>query len=164
MEYKDIPPLPNGVGGGLPTRWIYSEHGRFLSVYGIRNHTIMNFNLSSADDINTKLKRLYAKRDAGLIDNLDLQELEERLRINSNLTVYGNGYEPPTTAAIDEAKPTTSQRQLNHLERIRPLAHTIQANNKRRNTILTKKEEKEPDVITAVHNSLQYGKFSSSVL
>jgi hypothetical protein len=141
---KGVPMTPDGVGCcGMPTRWTYSEYGRFLSVYGIRNRIHVIFNLASSDDIEGKLNQLYKMRDNGLVDNIDLQELEERLRTMSNVHFYGNGSMAQTMAALEEeAKPTTSQKQLDHLERIRPLAHTDEANAKRRKTREDKKINK----------------------
>ena len=103
-DLSNTPITPAGVGGGMPTRWIYSEYGRFLSVYGIRNGISLVFNLASANDIETKLQDLYKKRDNGLVDNLDLQELEERLRLMSNITIYGNGSEDQSAVALQESK------------------------------------------------------------
>lgn len=143
MDFRNIPMAPAGVGQGMPTRWIYSEYGRFLNVYGIRNGISMTFNLASADDIKLKLDTLYTKRDNGLLDNIDLQELEERLRIMSNINVYGNGSQDQTSAALqEEVKPTTSPAQLAHMRRIQPLSHTDEANAKRRKTIEAKQEAK----------------------
>ena len=152
-----VPMTPAGVGGGMPTRWIYSTYGRFLSVYGVRNKVSVTFNTASSDDIKNKLSSLYKMRDNGIVDNIDLQELEERLRTMSNVNIYGNGSTEPSQVAIsepetsdeikeqkleEEVKPTTSQAQLDHLEKIRPLAHTDEANEKRRKTIEAKKVEK----------------------
>lgn len=143
MDFRNVPIAPAGVGQGMPTRWIYSEYGRFLNVYGIRNGISMTFNLASADDIKMKLDTLYTKRDNGLLDNIDLQELEERLRIMSNINVYGNGSQDQTSAALqEEVKPTTSPAQLAHMRRIQPLSHTDEANAKRRKTIEAKQEAK----------------------
>lgn len=143
MDFRNVPMAPAGVGQGMPTRWIYSEYGRFLNVYGIRNGISMTFNLASADDIKMKLDTLYTKRDNGLLDNIDLQELEERLRIMSNINVYGNGSQNQTSAALqEEVKPTTSPAQLAHMRRIQPLSHTDEANAKRRKTIEAKQEAK----------------------
>lgn len=143
MDFRNVPMAPAGVGQGMPTRWIYSEYGRFLNVYGIRNGISMTFNLASADDIKLKLDTLYTKRDNGLLDNIDLQELEERLRIMSNINVYGNGSQDQTSAALqEEVKPTTSPAQLAHMRRIQPLSHTDEANAKRRKTIEAKQEAK----------------------
>lgn len=143
MDFRNVPMAPAGVGQGMPTRWIYSEYGRFLNVYGIRNGISMTFNLASADDIKMKLNTLYTKRDNGLLDNIDLQELEERLRIMSNINVYGNGSQDQTSAALqEEVKPTTSPAQLAHMRRIQPLSHTDEANAKRRKTIEAKQEAK----------------------
>lgn len=143
MDFRNVPMAPAGVGQGMPTRWIYSEYGRFLNVYGIRNGISMTFNLASADDIKMKLDTLYTKRDNGLLDNIDLQELEERLRIMSNINVYGNGSQDQTSAALqEEVKPTTSPAQLAHMRRIQPLSHTDEANAKRRKTIEAKQEAK----------------------
>lgn len=143
MEFKNVPMTPTGVGRGMPTRWIYSEYGRFLSVYGIRNGFSVTFNLASADDIKMKLAVLYQKRDNGLLDNTDLQELEERLRIMSNINFYGNGSQDQTDAALqEEVKPTTSPSTLAHMRRIQPLSHTSEANEKRRKTLEEKRNAK----------------------
>lgn len=143
MDFSNVPMAPAGVGFGMPTRWTYSEYGRFLSVYGIRNGISITFNLASADDIKNKLEQLYIKRDNGLVDNTDLQELEERLRIMSNINVYGNGSQDQTVAALqEEVKPTTSPSQLAHMRRIQPMSHTDEANAKRRKTIEAKQEAK----------------------
>jgi hypothetical protein len=143
MDFKNVPMAPAGVGGGMPTRWIYSEYGRFLSVYGIRNGFSVTFNLASADDIETKLAVLYQKRDNGLLDNTDLQELEERLRIMSNINFYGNGSQDQTDAALqEEVKPTTTPSQLAHMRRIQPLSQTSEANAKRRKTMEEKRNAK----------------------
>lgn len=140
---SNTPMTVAGVGSGMPTRWIYSEYGRFLSVYGIRNGISITFNLASAEDIDTKLNILYEKRDNGLLDNIDLQELEERLRIMSNINFYGNGSQNQTDAALqEETKPTTSPAQLAHMRRIQPLSHTDEANKKRRKTIEARQEAK----------------------
>lgn len=142
-DLSNTPMTPAGVGGGMPTRWIYSEYGRFLSVYGIRNGISLVFNLASANDIETKLQDLYKKRDNGLVDNLDLQELEERLRLMSNITIYGNGSEDQSGVALQEnVNPTTSPSKLAHMRRIQPLSHTDEANKKRRKTIEAKREAK----------------------
>ncbi len=146
IEFKDLSTTPMtvaGVGGGMPTRWTFSEYGRFLSVYGIRNGITVTFNLASAEDIEGKLNKLYKMRDNGLLDNIDLQELEERLRVMSNINVYGNGSQNQTSAALqEEVKPTTSPAQLAHMRRIQPLSHTDEANAKRRKTIEAKQEAK----------------------
>lgn len=146
VEIKDLSNTPMtiaGVGGGMPTRWTYSEYGRFLNVYGIRNGISMTFNLASADDIQNKLNQLYRMRDNGMLSNLDLQELEERLRITSNINVYGNGSEEQTMAALsEEVKPTTSPSKLAHMRKIQPLSHTEEANAKRRRTLEDKRNAK----------------------
>lgn len=103
-DLTNTPMTPDGVGGGMPTRWTYSEYGRFLSVYGIRNQVHVVFNLASAEDIKQKLDALYKMRDRGLVDNIDLQELEERLRIMSNISIYGNGSKDQSMAAISESE------------------------------------------------------------
>lgn len=85
-----IPITPSGVGVygvGMPTRWTFSTFGDFLSVYGIRNHISMLFNIKSAEDIENKMRVLYRMRDDGCLDNDDLQELEERLRTMCDVTV-----------------------------------------------------------------------------
>ena len=55
MNFSNIPMTIAGVGSGMPTRWTYSEYGRFLSVYGIQNRISVTFNLASSDDIEQKL-------------------------------------------------------------------------------------------------------------
>ena len=144
MDFEDIPMAPAGVGfNSTPTKWIYSEYGRFLSVYGIYNGISVTFNLASADDIKNKLKILYTKRDNGMLSNDDLQELEERLRIMSNVNFYGNGSQDQTKAALQEqVKPTTSEKQLNHMRKIQPLSHSDEANHKRRKTLEEKRNLK----------------------
>lgn len=101
QEFKDAPIMLGGVGGGEPVRWIYGQYGNYLSVYGINNHISMVFNLNSADDIKHKLKELYELRDNNVIDNVDLQELEERLRLYSTLEIGGNA--PRSKAGIQES-------------------------------------------------------------
>lgn len=97
---KDIPITPSGVGGGLSTRWLYSEYGTILSAFHIVTGMTYTFNLSSKDDIELKLKSLYHKRDLGYISNDDVSELEERLRTANSLTSYGRDI---SNAALSES-------------------------------------------------------------
>lgn len=154
-DLSNQPMTPSGVGGGMPTRWVWSEYGRFLNAYGIRNGFNVTFNLSSAYDIKNKLAYLYDQRDKGLINSDDLQELEERLRTVSDFVIGGNDNQ--SGAAIEEieyddmaneaVKPSTSEKQLKHLEEIRPLAHSDEANEKRKKTLNEKRARKLINVI-----------------
>lgn len=141
LGYKDIPIAPAGVGGGNgTTRWLYSEYGTLLSALNITTGISYTFNLSSYEDIENKLKSLYHIRDLGRISNDDVSELEERLRTANDLTAYGR--EKSKAALSEECKPTTSQKQIDHLRKIQPLTHTDEANEKRRKTISAKQDEK----------------------
>ena len=154
-DLSDQPMTPSGVGGGMPTRWVWAEYGRFLNAYGIRNGFNITFNLESALDIKNKLAYLYQKRDEGLINSDDLQELEERLRTMSDFVIGGNDNQ--SGAAIEEieyddmaneaVKPSTSEKQLKHLEEIRPLSQTPEAKAKRAKTLIEKKARKMINVI-----------------
>ena len=154
-DLSDQPITPSGVGGGMPTRWVWAEYGRFLNAYGIRNGFNITFNLESALDIKNKLAYLYQKRDEGLINSDDLQELEERLRTMSDFVIGGNDNQ--SGAAIEEieyddmaneaVKPSTSEKQLKHLEEIRPLSQTPEAKAKRAKTLIEKKARKMINVI-----------------
>lgn len=164
---KDVPMTPSGVGiCGLPTRWTFSAFGNFLSVYGIRNHVSMTFNLKSVYDIENKMKILYKMRDDGCLDNDDLQELEERLRTLSDVTIYPSG--PRSRVAIEEGKKhkkgqkyytytdgkkvehiargpmkKVSAEKLRSIENARKYAHTPEADKKRRKSINARGEGKD---------------------
>lgn len=166
---KDVPMTPGGVGVygvGLPTRWTFSTYGNFMSVYGIRNHVSMIFNLKNVEDIENKMKVLYKMRDDGCLDNDDLQELEERLRTMSDLSKVGN--EDYTRVAIEEGKKhrkgqkyytysdgkrvehiargpmkKVSQEKLRAIENARRYAHTPEADKKRRKSINARGEGKD---------------------
>lgn len=99
-DLSNQPMTPSGVGGGMPTRWVWAEYGKFLNAYGIRNGFNITFNLDSAYDIKQKMAYLYQKRDDGLIADEDLQELEERLRTLSDFVIGGNDNQ--SGAAIEE--------------------------------------------------------------
>ena len=173
-DLSNQPMTPSGVGGGMPTRWVWAEYGRFLNAYGIRNGFNITFNLESAYDIKNKLAYLYQKRDEGLINSDDLQELEERLRTLSDFVIGGNDNQ--AGAAIEEieyddmanesaeegseeeneehceevdeeVKPTTSEKQLEHIRKIQPLSQTDDAKAKRKKTLTEKKARKLINVI-----------------
>ena len=145
-----------------------------LNAYGIRNGFNITFNLESAYDIKNKLAYLYQKRDEGLINSDDLQELEERLRTLSDFVIGGNDNQ--AGAAIEEieyddmanesaeegseeeneehceevdeeVKPTTSEKQLEHIRKIQPLSQTDDAKAKRKKTLTEKKARKLINVI-----------------
>ena len=153
-DLSNEPIMLAGVGAGLPTRWVWAEYGKFLNAYGIRNGFNITFNLDSAYDIKNKLAYLYQKRDEGLINPDDLQELEEKLRTLSDFVIGGNDNQ--SGAAIDEiefedmanesvseeVKPSTSEKQVEHLRKIQPLTHTEEANAKRAKTIKEKQARK----------------------
>lgn len=164
--YTQTPIMLAGVGSGLPVRWTYSHYGNFLNVYGITNGISLTFNLKSAEDVDTKLKTLYRYRDLGMCHTYDVDELEERLRTLCDFVVGGN--EEQTLSAISELdesvkrkkgekytdadgkihtakgsrKTPVSDIQREHLDEIRPLAHSDSANAKRRATIQKKRDRK----------------------
>lgn len=140
LGYKDIPIAPSGVGGGGNTRWLYSEYGCMLSAFHVRSGLSVTFNLSSSDDIDSKLSTLYKKREIGIISNDDISELEERVRTANSLVACGR--ERSKAALAEECKPTTSQKQIDHLREIQHLTHTEEANKKRRKTIAAKQDDK----------------------
>lgn len=167
MDYRDVPMTPSGVGFGTPTRWTFTQYGDLLSVYGIRNHITMTFNLKSPDDIQNKLRILYGLRDANPMLHDDIQELEERLRLYSDLSI--GGYGDQTLAGIRESahkKPkkgekvtkyedgqkkviiargprkVVSQAQEDAIARARQFAHTPEAETKRRKSISARGDDK----------------------
>ena len=166
MSYGDIPITPAGVGfSSSPVRWSYTQQGQYLSVFGIKNHISLTFNLKSASDIEYKLNTLYGMRDRGLLCNDDISELEERLRTYSDLEIGGLG--PQTTAGIRESvkrkkgkkyivykdgvrkevvargsSKESTQAQKDAAENARKYAHTDKANAKRRKSINAKREDK----------------------
>lgn len=160
---ENVPMTPSGVGNNPMTKWIYSEYGQFLSVYGIYNKISITFNLNSASDIDNKLKNLRKYRDAGYCSNDDVSELEERLRTLSNFTIR-NGT-PKSQAGISESSERgkvdtvyrdgkavkvkrrgkckiSTDAQRNAAENARKYAHTDEANKKRRKSISARSDGK----------------------
>lgn len=160
----DTPTLLGGVGGGQPVRWLYSEFGHFLNVWGKNNNVNVTFNLKSKDDIDSKLDALRSYVRNGLLAKDDLCELEERLRTYSNLASGGNGSHTHSaivseahakgkkyTAYKDgklvekvgrgERKHVTSA-QLKALAEARKKAHTDEACTKRRKSIQARRDAK----------------------
>lgn len=156
MGVDNIPMTVGAIGYSNPTRWLYSEYGRFLNVYGISNHINVTFNLDSADDIQSKLSYLYNQRDLGNCNPDDISELEERLRTLSSFVIGGRG--DNSLAGISESsnkgkvvtvykdgKPVkvtkrgkfkvSTEAQRNAAENARKYAHTDEANKKRRKSI-----------------------------
>ena len=167
MDFKDVPMTPSGVGFGTPTRWTFTQYGDILSVYGIRNHITMTFNLKSADDIQNKLRVLYELRDANPMLQDDIQELEERLRLYSDLSI--GGYSDQTVSGIREGahkkhkkgevyikqegtqtrkvvargpRKVVSAAQEEAIANARQYAHTSEADAKRRKTMSAKSDNK----------------------
>lgn len=164
---KDVPMTPSGVGVcGLPTRWTFSTFGNFMCAYGIRNHISMTFNLKEVDDIKNKISYLQKMRDEGVLDGDDLNELEERLRTFSSLSLGGNEYQ--SRVAIEEGKKhkkgqkyytftdgkrvehiargpmkKVSAEKLRSIENARRYAHTPEADKKRRKSINARGEDKD---------------------
>ena len=158
-EEPYYPMTVSGVGGGCPSRWIYSSYGNFLSVYNISSRVELIFNLNSADDIQRKLRTLYDIRDKGGCNPDDVSELEERIRTLSNIELGGNddkslsGVEEIEESAdkgkvvtvYKDGKPVkvtkrgkfkiSTDAQRNAAENARKYAHTEEANTKRRKSI-----------------------------
>ena len=151
----DTPTLLGGVGGGQPVRWLYSEFGHFLNVWGKNNNVNVTFNLKSKDDIDSKLDALRSYVRNGLLAKDDLCELEERLRTYSNLASGGNGSHTHSAKKYTtykdgklvekvgrgERKHVTSA-QLKALAEARKKAHTDEACTKRRKSIQARRDAK----------------------
>lgn len=160
----DTPTLLGGVGGGQPVRWLYSEFGHFLNVWGKNNNVNVTFNLKSKDDIDSKLDALRSYVRNGLLAKDDLSELEERLRTYSNLASGGNGshtYSAIVSEAHAKGKKYTTYKdgklvekvgrgerkhvtsaQLKALAEARKKAHTDEACTKRRKSIQARRDAK----------------------
>jgi len=160
----DTPTLVGGVGGGQPVRWLYSEFGHFLNVWGKNNNVNVTFNLKSKEDIDSKLNILHDYVVNGLLSKDDLCELEERLRTYSNLVSGGNGSH--THAAIVSeahakgkkytayedgkmvekvgrgARKHVTSAQLKALAEARKKAHTDEACTKRSKSIQARRDAK----------------------
>lgn len=79
-----------GVGDGIKRYWLYTEHGNFLSAYGIINKLTINFNLSSEEDIYNKFEKLKQYQKDGVCTENEVTELEEKVRTLSNFVLGGN--------------------------------------------------------------------------
>lgn len=101
-----VPITVAGVGGKRmsnvpgPTRWNYQQFGDMLTAFNARSPIIVTFNLNSENNIKQTMITVYKYRDQGLIDNIDLQELEERVRTLSSLCMGGNSVD--SNIALDE--------------------------------------------------------------
>ena len=145
----DTPTLVGGVGGGQPVRWLYSEFGHFLNVWGKNNNVNVTFNLKSKEDIDSKLNILHDYVVNGLLSKDDLCELEERLRTYSNLVSGGNGSHTHA-ALVSEAhakvgrgsRKHVTSAQLKALAEARKKAHTDEACSKRRKSIQARRDAK----------------------
>lgn len=100
-----------GVGGRAsmsyaqgPTRWDYNKFGDVLTAYGVNNPIMITINLSSPRHIENSLKTLYKYRDRGLVSDIDVRELEERIRTLSDLELSG-GNEIRSNAALGNINP-----------------------------------------------------------
>lgn len=164
MDMKDVPIMPVSTGY-RPQTWMFSTYGKFLSIYGTYNHISLVFNLSSADDIRQKLQTLYRMRDMGNCSADDVNEVEERVRMLSNLQIGGNGEH--SSAALTEGtkrkkgqkyytysdgikkehtargpSKVVSSEQKKAAENARKYAHTPEAEKKRRKSISARGDEK----------------------
>ena len=164
---NDTPMYVAGVGGGQPVRWLYTDFGQFLNVWGKNNNVDITFNLKSQEDIDTKLNILREMVRKGLLAKDDLAELEERVRMLSNFSCGGNGSHT-SAATISEAhakgvkykvyqdgqlvekvgrgkRKFVSKAMIKALAEARKRAHSEEANAKRRKSIEAKRLDKEVD-------------------
>lgn len=160
----NVPVMP-ATTGCRPQRWIYSEYGKILNIYGTYNHISMTFNLDSVSDIEVKLSNLYRLRDMGNCSTDEVNEVEEKLRTLSNLVIGGRGDQ--TLAGIREGvkhkkgqkyytysdgvkkehiakgpRKAVSSEQKKAAENARKYAHTPEAEKKRRKSISARGDEK----------------------
>lgn len=89
-----------GVGGGKPTRWLYSEFGQFLSATNRTVPLTITFDTKNHADIDLKVQKLHDLVSLGSIEQADVTELEERLRLMSG--VDGQHNEPRSQTAIGD--------------------------------------------------------------
>lgn len=151
--------MVSGVGSGYRHAWDVSEVNRLLTTRGIYNNICVTFNLSSADDVNRKLDAVKDLVARGMCHPNDLLELKEIVRLHGGLD--SGGYGEQSKAGIQESakvklvyrngelkevairkKILATEAQKNAVANARQYAHTEEANNKRRKSIVARRDGK----------------------